>query len=127
MYEHYPFQLQPLPYPFDALEPYIIEEIMVLHHNKHLKTYVDNLNKALAPYPRYHNLSLASLLLNKRALPLSIQTTVENNAGGVYNHNLFFLLWGKMKKMSRWAVLQLQSIKGINRMPTLSTSLSRLP
>ena len=43
----YPFQLPPLPYAYDALEPYIDEETMHLHHDRHFQTYIDNLNKAL--------------------------------------------------------------------------------
>ncbi len=88
--EHYPFQLKPLPYPYDALEPHIDTETVTIHHDKHLKAYVDNLNKALAPYPDYHNWPLEKLLCNLLLLPKSIQTAVKNNAGGVYNHNLYF-------------------------------------
>lgn len=88
--EHYPFQLKPLEYPYDALEPYIDKETMTLHHDKHLQAYVDNLNKALEKYPAYQGWSLERLLGNLGALPDSIRTAVRNNAGGVYNHNLFF-------------------------------------
>lgn len=94
MDEHYVFELPPLPYPYDALEPYIDEETMKLHHDKHFKTYVDNLNKALAPYPKYHSWSLEKLLKNINALPFSIQTSVKNNGGGVYNHKLYFSIMG---------------------------------
>lgn len=90
MDDRYVFELVPLPYPYHALEPFIDEKTMMLHHDRHLKTYVDNLNKALAPYPAYHRWSLPMLLKNISALPLSLQTPVRNNGGGVFNHNLFF-------------------------------------
>lgn len=87
---HYPFTLTPLPYAYDALEPYIDEETMHLHHDKHLATYVENLNAALAPYPATHGLTLEELLFFPQRLPEKIRTTVQNNAGGVYNHDLYF-------------------------------------
>ena len=58
----YPFALPPLPYAYDALEPYVDEATMHFHHDKHLKTYVDNLNKALEAYPQYHTWTLETLL-----------------------------------------------------------------
>lgn len=87
---HYPFELQPLPYSYDALEPYIDRETMMLHHDRHLQTYVDKLNEALAPYPRYHSWSLPRLLTQLPLLPPSIRLPVKRNGGGVYNHNLYF-------------------------------------
>lgn len=90
MNEHYPFSLIPLPYAYDALVPYIDEETMRVHHDKHLGTYVDNLNKALEGYPEYHSWSLDKLLYNIASLPAEIQTAVKNNGGGVFNHNLYF-------------------------------------
>lgn len=92
IYEHYPFSLIPLPYAYDALEPYIDTETMRLHHDKHLKAYVDNLNKALSSYPQYHMWTLTQLISNTSNLPKNIQIAVRNNAGGVYNHNLYFSL-----------------------------------
>lgn len=86
----YPFSLVPLPYPYDSMEPHIGEETMHYHHDKHLKTYIDNLNKVLANHPEYHNLRLDELLKRLNTLPESIQTEVRNNAGGVLNHYLYF-------------------------------------
>jgi len=88
--EHYPFQLPPLPYPYDALEPFLDTETVTIHHDKHFKAYVDNLNKALEPYATYHSWPLEKLLCNILLLPKSIQTAVKNNGGGVYNHMLYF-------------------------------------
>lgn len=86
----YPFVLQPLPYATDALEPYIDQETMELHHGKHLQTYIDNLNAALEKYPKYQLWNLEKLLTNLKKLPVEIRESVRNNGGGVYNHNIFF-------------------------------------
>lgn len=88
--EHYPFALNPLPYSYSALSPCINACTMHFHHDKHLRAYVDKLNTALASYPAYHSWSLESLIANIKELPPEIQTTVWNNAGGVYNHQLYF-------------------------------------
>lgn len=87
--------LPPLPYAFDALEPYIDARTMELHHDGHHKAYVDNLNKALAPYPELQEVSIMELLWNLESLPEEIQTAVRNNGGGHYNHSFF---WPIMKK-----------------------------
>lgn len=89
-YDKYKFELKPLPYDYDALEPYIDTKTMELHHDRHLQTYVDNLNAALANYPLYQTWSLEKLITNINWLPEQIRTEVKNNAGGVYNHNLYF-------------------------------------
>ncbi|MDF2686052.1 MAG: superoxide dismutase [Clostridia bacterium] len=86
----YPFTLEPLPYGYDALEPYIDKETMHFHHDKHHQTYVDNLNRLLKPYPVYHEKSLEDLIKYYYVLPPNIREGVKNNAGGVYNHNLFW-------------------------------------
>ncbi len=86
----YPFPLLPLPYAHDALSPNISERTLCFHHEKHLKTYVDNLNKTLQDHPEYHTWNLEELIIHNNLLPSTIQTPVKNNAGGVYNHNLYF-------------------------------------
>lgn len=88
-----PFQLPPLPYPFDALEPYIDKQTMEIHHDKHHAAYVANLNKALEQAPDLQNKSVADLLRNNLALiPDPIKTAVRNNGGGHHNHSMFWLL-----------------------------------
>lgn len=84
------FKAVPLPYHYDVLEPFISKDIMTYHHDKHYQTYVDNLNKVLADYPKYQSYSLEKLLKNLDSLPKEIYTSVKNNAGGVYNHEFFF-------------------------------------
>jgi Fe-Mn family superoxide dismutase len=83
-------KLRALPYPYDALEPELEERIMRLHHDKHLQTYVNNVNKLLEPYPEFMDYTAEELILYINSLPNEIQTGIWNNAGGVYNHNLYF-------------------------------------
>ncbi len=93
--DHYPFELIPLPYSYDALEPYIDTETVTIHHNKHLKTYVDNLNKTLSTCPKFQLWTLKKLITSIHLLPIEIQIPVKNNAGGVFNHNLYFSIMNK--------------------------------
>lgn len=88
--ERYPFTLRPLPYAYDALEPYIDTNTMYFHHDKHLAAYVDNLNNALSQYPRYQRWTLTELLYYLDSLPEPLRDAVRKNGGGVYNHNLYF-------------------------------------
>ena len=88
--ETYPFVVRPLPYEYDALVPVLDEETLTFHHDKHYKTYVDNLNGALADYPELQKKSLTELLSQLNMLPGAVQTAVRNNGGGVYNHELYF-------------------------------------
>lgn len=90
MNEHYPFVNPPLPYAYDALEPYIDTLTMHLHHDRHLQTYVNNLNNVLKDYPELHCWSLERLICNANGLPASIRQSVINNGGGVYNHIFYF-------------------------------------
>ena len=90
----YPYELPPLTYPYDALEPYIDKMTMEIHHTKHHQGYVNNLNSALEKYPEFHNLELEEILKNLNQLPEEIRTTVRNNGGGHANHTLF---WEIMK------------------------------
>ena len=88
--EVYPFVARPLPYEYDALVPVLDAETLTFHHDKHYKTYVDNLNNALSDYPELQKKSLPELLADITGLPAAIQTAVRNNGGGVYNHELYF-------------------------------------
>ena len=90
MNEHYPFENPPLPYAYDALEPYIDAKTMHLHHDRHLQTYVNHLNEVLLPHPVLHDKPLTFLLTHPTLLPCGIQIPIKNNAGGVYNHIFYF-------------------------------------
>ncbi|WP_426807100.1 superoxide dismutase [Streptococcus anginosus] len=83
--------LPDLPYAYDALEPYIDEETMHLHHDKHHNTYVNNVNAALAKHPEIGE-DLEQLLLDVEIIPADIRQAVINNGGGHLNHALFWEL-----------------------------------
>ena len=86
-----PFTLPPLPYAFDALEPYIDKTTMEIHHGKHHGTYVTNLNKALESAPNLAGKTLEELLANNLSLvPENIRTAVRNHGGGHLNHSMFW-------------------------------------
>lgn len=86
----YPFQLPPLPYAYEALAPAIGGETLHFHHDKHLATYVDNLNKALEGCEPCQSKTLPELLKDLDKLPEDRRTPIRNNGGGVYNHLLYF-------------------------------------
>src|SRR5579862_5903471 len=89
------FTLPPLPYSFDALEPYIDAKTMEIHHDKHHGAYVTNLNKALEGQADLQKLSVEELLAQINKVPENIRGAVRNNGGGHMNHSLF---WTLMKK-----------------------------
>lgn len=84
------FIVEPLPYSYSALEPYIIEQIMRVHHDELYRGYVEKLNNVLDKYPEYCNFTLEALILYVNDLPENIAMKVFNYAGGVYNHQLYF-------------------------------------
>ncbi|WP_061594364.1 superoxide dismutase [Streptococcus gordonii] len=83
--------LPDLPYAYDALEPYIDEETMHLHHDKHHNTYVTNVNAALAKHPEIGE-DLEKLLADVESIPADIRQAVINHGGGHLNHALFWEL-----------------------------------
>lgn len=83
------FTLPELPYEYDALEPYIDQQTMQLHHAKHHQTYVDKLNTALKE-TEYADRPIEDILQNLNSIPESVRSTVRNNGGGHYNHSLFW-------------------------------------
>lgn len=86
-----PYSLIPLPYAYDALEPYIDRETMQFHHDKHHADYVNNLNDVASKYPQQlQNKSSQDLIKNLPALPSKIRTVVRNNGGGDVNHTMFW-------------------------------------
>ncbi len=89
------FKLDPLPYPFGALEPFIDAKTMELHHDKHHAAYVNNLNTALKDYPQIAALPLQQILGKLAEVPDTIRTTVRNNAGGHANHTMFWEVMAK--------------------------------
>lgn len=82
-----------LPYAYDALEPYIDERTMRIHHDKHHAGYTAKLNNAVEG-TEYAGKSIEELLAGLDALPENIRTGVRNNGGGHYNHSLFWKVMG---------------------------------
>ena len=84
------FTLPDLPYAYDALEPYIDEQTMHIHHTKHHQTYVDKLNAALQGHDDLLEKPVEVLLRNLDHVPDKLRTAVRNHGGGHYNHSLFW-------------------------------------
>ena len=91
------FELPPLGYAFDALEPFIDAQTMEIHHGRHHKAYVDNLNAALQGVDALADKSIEYILKNLEEVPEAKRQAVINNGGGHYNHTLF---WSLLKKGS---------------------------
>lgn len=85
-----PFELAPLPYPADALEAAIDKTTMEIHHGRHHKAYVDNLNAALAGHDNLLALPIEKLLGDLTQVPEAIRQKVINNGGGHANHTFFW-------------------------------------
>ncbi len=91
------FTLPPLPYAYNALEPYIDEETMRIHHTKHHQAYIDNLNKALEG-SAFAGKSIEEIIKSLDSLPENIRTAVRNNGGGHFNHSIFWAIMGPSGK-----------------------------
>src|SRR5438067_13563916 len=89
------YTLPPLPYPANSLEPYIDAMTMEIHHGKHHKAYVDNLNKALEGQAALASKPIADLLREINKVPENIRTAVRNNGGGHANHTMFWEIMAK--------------------------------
>ncbi len=87
-YTKFPFEVKELPYSYNALEPIISEETLYYHHDKHYKTYVDNLNNLLVDNPLMKEMMLEEII--KYTTGKIEYKDVFNNAGGVYNHMKYF-------------------------------------
>ena len=88
-------ELPSLPYDYNALEPYIDKQTMMIHHDKHHQGYVDKLNAALEGHDDLASKTVEELISDLSAVPEDIRTAVQNNGGGHANHSLF---WQVMKK-----------------------------
>src|SRR5688572_19124964 len=88
------YELPPLPYPKEALEPHIDAQTMEIHHGKHHATYVTNLNKAIAGKADLEKKSIEELISNMNAIPEDIRGVVRNNGGGHANHSMFWRIMG---------------------------------
>jgi Fe-Mn family superoxide dismutase len=91
------YEVPPLPYPKDALEPYIDALTMEIHHDKHHGAYVANANAALDKHPELQSMTVEELLRNIQRVPEDVRTTLRNNAGGHANHSMFWTIMGPGK------------------------------
>lgn len=97
-----PFKPKALNYAYDALEPYISKETMVLHHDKHYINYLEKLNGVIKTHPELYNASIYELLSCLDCLPNDVAQDIKNNGGGVYNHEFFFdIMTSKKTKPSK--------------------------
>jgi Fe-Mn family superoxide dismutase len=88
------FELPPLPYAFDALEPHIDAKTMEIHHDKHHAAYVTNANAALEKHPEWGARSVEDLLWSIHEVPEDIRPAIRNHAGGHSNHSIFWSIMG---------------------------------
>ena len=91
------YELPPLPYSYDALEPHIDARTMEIHHTKHHQTYITNVNGALEGNADLASKSVEDLISDLDSVPEGIRTAVRNNGGGHANHSLFWTLMGPGK------------------------------
>ncbi len=84
------YELPPLKFDFNALEPAIDARTMEIHHDKHHAAYVNNLNKALETAPELYGTPVEKLIGELNRVPEAIRTAVRNNGGGHANHTLFW-------------------------------------
>ncbi len=101
------YKLPSLPYPYNALEPYIDEQTMVLHHTKHHQAYVDNLNKALQSVEFEAPDNPEDILKNLDKIPEKIRQDVINNAGGHVNHTFFWNIMTPEKTQPKGKLLEI--------------------
>jgi len=90
MEEIMPFELPPLRYAVDALEPFIDAQTVEIHFTKHHATYLKNLNTAIEKHPEFFEWNLKTILSSLDKVPEDIRQTVRNMGGGVYNHNVYW-------------------------------------
>ncbi len=84
------YELPPLPYPYEALEPTIDTQTMQLHHDKHHQAYITNVNNALKDHAALAAMSPTDLIKNLSQVPEAARTAVRNNGGGHVNHTMFW-------------------------------------
>ncbi|HLD01272.1 MAG TPA: superoxide dismutase [Patescibacteria group bacterium] len=91
------FELPDLPYEYDGLAPFISSDIQHLHHDKHHRAYVDNLNKAVEKHPNLGEKSIEEIMQSLDSVPEDIRIVVRNHGGGHYNHSMFWEMMSPKK------------------------------
>src|SRR5205809_5538132 len=104
------YTLPELSYDYNALEPFIDEATMTLHHDKHHKAYVDNLNAALEKHPELFEKSPEELLMNLQVVPEDIRAAVKNNGGGHVNHSMFWQIMASPADLSAKALASVEAL-----------------
>lgn len=104
------YTLPKLPYAYDALEPFIDQQTMEIHHTKHHQTYVDKLNAVLDKHPELADQPLEHLLTNLEDLkiPAADQKAIRNHGGGHTNHTLFWQIMGPTKGVDQELVAEIE-------------------
>ncbi len=121
-----PYTLPPLPYAYDALEPFIDAATMTLHHTKHHQTYIDKLNAVLAKHPTLEAMPLEQLLgsLATLDLPAVDKTAIRNHGGGHSNHSFFWQIMGPTKSVDQALVEDIT--KTFGSLETFKTTFTEL-
>jgi Fe-Mn family superoxide dismutase len=114
-----------LPYSYNALEPYIDEETVNIHYNKHLQGYVDKLNNILEVYKNFtKGKTLDQILSDVSKIPKEIRQDIINQGGGVLNHNLYFSILSPHPKKRPEGKLLKEIIKTFGNLDILIELLS---
>ena len=121
----YPFMNLPLPYPYHAMEPFIDEKTMRLHHDRHLQTYINQLNQILRENPSLQSLTLEQLIRQLPGLPENLRTPIRNNAGGVYNHRFFFEWLKNSGKRCQYGELKKEIENSFSSLKTFEAELTK--
>lgn len=106
--------LPQLPYSYNALEPFIDEQTMTLHHTKHHQAYIDKLNGVLEKYPDLGEKKLEDLMKMFEHLPMSDadKTTLKNHGGGHLNHSFFWEIMGPQKQVDDSLLSEIAGVFG---------------
>lgn len=117
------FELPPLGYAFNALEPFIDAQTMQIHHGKHHQAYITKLNEAIDKEPSLKGKSLEELLRNLKAAPESVRGAIRNHGGGHWNHSFF---WPLLKKDTQPGPKTLEAInQSFGSMEQFKTSFAK--
>lgn len=106
------FELPPLGYAYDSLEPFIDAQTMQIHHTKHHQAYVTKLNEAVAKDPALHHQSLEQLIRNSNTFPESSRAPIRNHGGGHWNHSFFWTLLQKGTQPGKATTLAINNTFG---------------
>ncbi len=118
------FTLPALPFAFNALEPFIDATTMEIHHDRHHAAYIKNLNDALATVDGYTVPPIDELLASLQSVPEAIRTKVRNNAGGHYNHSLFWTLLSPATGQTVEGPLKDAIVKSFGDLPTMQKKIN---